>query len=180
MAAYISISTHLTTPVTSRDHIRGPAFAPATLVEYGDYACSDCNEAHFVIKQLQAALGDRLRYVFRNLPMPTLQTNSHRAAEAAEASGAQNKFWEMHDLLYDHRLALSEKHLRLYATQVGLDMERFNREMMMHTNASRVRDDILSAGKSGVTTVPTFFINDTRHSESCDFQTLLSRLEDIS
>jgi protein-disulfide isomerase len=167
----------LTTPVTNRDHIRGLGSATVTLVGYGDYACPRCNEARFVVTQLRAALGDRLRYVFRNFPKSTLYAGPHRAAEAAEAAGAQNKFWEMHDLLYDRQLALSDKHLRVYATQVGLDMERFNRDMMLHTHARRVREDILSAGRSGVSAAPAFFINYSQHSGPCNFETLLSDME---
>jgi protein-disulfide isomerase len=173
-------STLLTVPVTGRDHIRGSARAVVTLVEYGEYACPHCNEARSVVKRLQAALGDRLRYAFRNFPMPTLQHKPHRAAEAAEAAGAQNKFWEMHDLLYDRQAALSDKHLKVYGTQVGLDMERFNRDMMLHTHALRVHDDILSAGQSGVSTAPAFFINDNRHVGPCDFESLRSHIEEFT
>jgi len=169
-------STPLIPPVTKRDHMRGPVSAMLTLVEYGDYACPRCNEARFVVKQLQAALGDRMRYVFRNFHMVTSSPSRDRAAEAAEASAAQNKFWEMHDFLYDHQLSLSERHLRLYATQVGLDMERFNRDMMLHTHVLRVYEDILSAGQSGVNAVPAFFINGTRHRGALNFQTLLSHM----
>jgi protein-disulfide isomerase len=173
-------SAQLTTPVTNRDHIRGLGSAAVTLVGYGDYACPRCNEARFVVKQLRAALGDRLRYVFRNFPMSTLYSSPHHAAEAAEAAGAQNKFWEMHDFLYDHQLALSNKHLRVYATQVGLDMERFNLDMMLHMHAVRVHEDILSAGQSGVGTIPAFFINDSRYVGPCDFETVLSHMEEFS
>src|SRR3984893_19530620 len=160
-------STLLTVPITGRDHIRGSAHAVVTLIEYGDYACPHCNEARSVVKRLHAALGDRLRYAFRNFPMPTLHPKTHRAAEGAEAAGAQNKFWEMHDLLYDHQPALSDKHLKVYATQVGLDMERFNLDMMLHMHAVRVHEDILSAGQSGVGTIPAFFINDSRYVGPC-------------
>jgi protein-disulfide isomerase len=170
-------SAQLTPPVTSRDHICGPAFAEVTLVEYGDYTCPRCNEAHSVVKRLLSSLGDRLRYVFRHFPSLTSNPNRDRAAEAAEASGAQNKFWEMHDALYNHQLALSDKHLRVYATQVGLDMERFNREMMQHTHVPHVQEDVQSAGHSGVSSVPTFFINDSQHLGSCDFETLISEIE---
>jgi protein-disulfide isomerase len=170
----------LTVPVSGRDHIRGSDHAVVTLVEYGDYACPHCNEARSVVKRLQAALGDRLRYAFRNFPMPTLQPKPHRAAEAAEAAGAQNKFWEMHDLLYDRQTALSDKHLKLYGTQVGLDMERFNRDMMLQTFALRVREDTLGASQSGVNTTPTFFINDSRYLGPCDFGTMLSRMEEVT
>jgi protein-disulfide isomerase len=172
-------STLLTLPVTDRDHIRGSAGAAVTLVQYGDYSCPRCNEARSVVKRLQTALGDRLRYAFRNLPIPGSHPHTHRAAEAAEAAGAQNKFWEMHELLYDHQGALSEKHLKVYGTQVGLDMERFNRDMTLQTFAVRVNEDVLSANQSGVSTTPSFFINDSRYLGGCDFQTLLSQIEEI-
>jgi protein-disulfide isomerase len=172
-------STLLTLPVTDRDHIRGSAAAAVTLVQYGDYTCPRCNEARSVVKRLQAALGDRLRYAFRNLPIPSLHPQTHRAAEAAEAAGAQNKFWEMHELLYDHQGALSDKHLKVYGTQVGLDMERFNRDMMLQTFAVRVDEDVLSASQSGVSTTPSFFINDSRYIGACDFETLFSQIQDI-
>jgi protein-disulfide isomerase len=132
------------------------------------------------VKRLHAVLGDRLRYVFRYSPIPTLNSSPHRAAEAAEAAGAQNKFWEMHDLLYDHQHALSDKHLKVYATQVGLDMHRFNLDMMLHMHAVRVHEDILSAGQSGVGTVPAFFINDSRYVGPCDFENVLSYMEAFS
>ena len=173
-------STLLTVPVTGRDHIRGSAHAVVTLVEYGDYACPRCNEARSIVKRLHAALGDRLRFAFRNFPMPNLQPKPHRAAEAAEAAGAQNKFWEMHNLLYDRQAALSDKHLRVYGTQLGLDMERFNRDMTLQTFALRVREDTLSARHSGVNTTPTFFINDSRYLGQCDFETMLSRMEEVT
>jgi protein-disulfide isomerase len=132
-----------------------------------------------VVKRLQTALGDRLRYAFRNFPIPGLHSHPHRAAEAAEAAGAQNKFWEMHELLYDHQGALSDKHLKVYGTQVGLDMERFNRDMTLQTFAVRVNEDVLSANQSGVSTTPSFFINDNRYLGGCDFETLLSQIEEI-
>jgi protein-disulfide isomerase len=180
VALTMAVSTQLTTPVTNRDHILGVDYAAVTLVEYGDYACPHCNEARFVVKRLRAALGDRLRYVFRNFLTLTSYSRAYRAAEAAEASGAQNRFWQMHDFLYDHQLALSDKHLKVYATQVGLDMERFNRDMMLHTHALRVHDDILSAGQSAVSTAPAFFINDSRHVGPCDFETLLSHVKEFT
>jgi protein-disulfide isomerase len=173
-AMTMTASTILTLPVTNRDHLRGPVSAEVTLVEYGDYACPRCNHARSVVKQLHAALGDRLRYVFRNFPMAHLRP--HHAAEAAEAAGAQNKFWEMHELLYDHQAALSDKHLRLYATWVGLDMERFNSDMTHHAHALRVRQDALAANRSGVSDTPSFFINDSRHLGPSDFETLLSSI----
>ena len=176
----MAASTQLTTPITTRDHIRGIGSGAVTLVEYGDYACPHCNEARSVVKRLRESLGDQLCHVFRNFLTLTSYSRALHAAEAAEAAGAQNKFWEMHDLLYDHQLALSDKHLKVYATQVGLDMERFNRDMMLQTFALRVREDTLSASQSGVNTTPTFFINDSRYLGPCDFETMLSRIEEVT
>lgn len=173
-------STHLTAPVTTRDHIRGLPSAPITLVEYGDFACPRCSEANTIVKQLALTLGDRLRYVFRHFPMLTLQADPHRAAEAAEASGAQDKYWQMHDFLFQHQLDLSDRHLRVYATQVGLDMERFNRDMMLHNYAFRVYEDILSAGRSGVRLAPAFFVNDRPRPGPYRFDTLLSDIEELT
>jgi protein-disulfide isomerase len=174
----MATSTQLTTPVTNRDHFRGINSAAITLVEYGDYACPHCNEARFIVKRLRETLGDRLRHVFRNFLTFTSYSRTHHAAEAAEAAGAQNKFWEMHDFLFDHQLSLSDKHLKVYATQVGLDMERFNRDMMLHTYALRVHEDILNAGQSGVSTAPAFFINHNRYVGPCNFESLLSHMEE--
>jgi protein-disulfide isomerase len=165
--------------IASRDHVRGPASAVVTLLEYGDYKCPRCNEARFVVRRLEAALGDQMRFVFRNYPLSSLEINSKHAAEAAETSGAQNRFWEMHDLLFNQQLALSDKHLRVYATQCGLDMERFNRDMALHTFDFRVREDILSGHQNGVSNTPTFFINDLRHPGPYDYETLLSAMKEF-
>ena len=173
------VPTQFTLLITSRDHVRGPASAVVTLLEYGDYKCPRCNEARFVVRRLEALLGDQMRFAFRNYPSSRLEDNAKHAAEAAETSGAQNKFWEMHDLLFDQRRALSDKHLKVYATQCGLDMERFNRDMAMHTFDSRLREDILSGNQNGVSDTPTFFINDRRHAGPYDYETLLSAMKEF-
>ena len=157
--------------------LRGPDPLKYSL-EYGDIACRRCTQSRSAVKQLQAALGDRLRYVFRNFPMSNL--HSSYAAEAAEAAGAQRKFWEMHDVLYDHQGALSGKNLKVYATWVGLDMERFNEDMAYHIHAPRVRQDALAAARSGVSDTPAFFINDRRHLGPSDFENLLSSIGEAS
>src|ERR1700692_634490 len=108
-----SVPTQFPPRITTRDHVRGPASAVVTLLEYGDYKCPRCNEARFVVRRLEALLGDQMRFVFRNYPLSSLEVDSKYAAEAAETSGAQNKFWEMHDLLFNQQHALSDKHLIL-------------------------------------------------------------------
>ena len=174
-----TVPTEFAPPITGRDHVRGSGSAVVTLLEYGDYKCPRCNEARFVVRRLEAVLGDQMRFVFRNYPLSSLEVNSKHAAEAAETSGAQNKFWEMHDLLFNQQHALSDKHLRVYATQCGLDMERFNRDMALHTFDFRVREDILSGHQNGVSDTPTFFINDRRHPGPYDYETLLSAMKEF-
>jgi protein-disulfide isomerase len=174
-----TVPTLFTPTITIRDHVRGPESAVVTLLEYGDYKCPRCNEARFVVRRLEAVLGDRMRFVFRNYPSSSVEVSSKHAAEAAETSGAQNKFWEMHDLLFNHQHALSDRHLRVYATQCGLDMERFNRDMTLHTFDSRVNEDILSGHQNGVSDTPTFFINDRPHTGLYDYETLLSAMKEF-
>src|SRR6266699_4675829 len=119
----------LKNPVNEQDHASGPEAAPVTLLEYGNFECIHCGRAYPVIKQVRKLLGDNLRFVFRHFP--TVQTHPHslRAAEAAEAAGAQGKFWQMHDELFTHQTALEDRDLLHYAGRIGLDLDRFSREM---------------------------------------------------
>jgi protein-disulfide isomerase len=169
---------HLTLPVGERDHVQGPAVAAVTLVEYGDYECPYCGEAYPIVKEVQRRLGDQLRFVFRNFPLAEMHPHAQHAAEAAEAAGAQEQFWPMHDALYEHQRALDDAHLRRQAAELGLDEGRFDRELSDHTYAGRVREDFLSGARSGVNGTPTFFINSRRHDGSYDLERLLAALED--
>ena len=159
-----------------RDHIRGPADAPITLVEYGDYQCPYCGQAEPVIREILARFGGRLRYVFRHLPLADVHVNAQRAAEAAEAAAEQGKFWEMHDLLFAHQDALGVDDLVEYARRIDLDVERFTGELDRHAHMSRVARDVDSADNSGVTGTPTFFINGLRHHGSFDIESLTARI----
>jgi protein-disulfide isomerase len=168
----------LTTPVTEdRDHIQGPADAAVTLVEYGDYECPYCGAAYPIVKEVQARMGKRLRFVFRNFPITTSHPHAEHAAEAAEAAAAQGHFWEMHDLLYENQRRLRDEDLRAYAEQLGLDLERFGNELAEHTHAAQVREDFMSGVRSGVNGTPTFYINGARHDDSYALETLLAALE---
>jgi Na+/H+ antiporter NhaA len=163
----------LVTPVDrERDHIRGPADAPVTLVEYGDFECPYCGQAEEVIRQLLVDVGDELRYVWRHVPLADVHEHAQLAAEAAEAAGAQGKFWEMHDLLLTHQDALRPRQLVGYADELGLDVERFREELRKREWAGRVGEDVAEADASGVTGTPTFFINGRRHHGAYDLQTL--------
>src|SRR5438067_2337774 len=152
----------LVVPVSARDHIWGPADAPITLVEYGDFECPFCKLAYPDLKELRGRPGDRLRIVFRHFPRPE-HPHARHAAEAAEAAAAQGKFWEMHDALFEHQQALDEAHLVQYAVDLGLDADRFRGELAAHVYHERVQEDVLSGIHSGVHGTPTFFINGARH-----------------
>jgi len=168
----------LTMPVAEgRDHIQGPADAAATLVQYGDYECPYCGAAYSIIKQVQARMGERLRFVFRNFPITTSHPHAERAGEAAEAAADQGKFWEMHDVLYENQKRLRNQDLHAYAEQLGLDVELFDKELAEHVHAGRVHEDFMSGVRSGVNGTPTFYINGARHDDSYDLETLLDALE---
>jgi protein-disulfide isomerase len=168
----------LTMPVTEdRDHIQGPQDAPVTLVQYGDYECPYCGAAYPIIKEVQAQMGEKLRFVFRNFPITTSHPHAAQAAEAAEAAASQGKFWEMHDLLYENQKNLRDQDLRGYAEKLGLDVELFDKELAEHVHAERVHEDFMSGVRSGVNGTPTFYINGARHDDSYETQPLLAALE---
>ncbi len=168
----------LTAPVDAdRDHIQGSEAAAVTLVQYGDYECPYCGAAYPIIKEIQARMGDRLRFVFRNFPISTSHPHAEQAAEAAEAADAQGKFWQMHDLLYENQRHLRDEDLRGYAQRLELDLERFDKEMAEHVHAARVHEDFMSGVRSGVNGTPTFYIDGVRHDDSYEANVLLDALE---
>jgi protein-disulfide isomerase len=105
----------LAIPVRPVDHVLGPDTALVTLVEYGDFECPSCRQAYPAVKILRKHFGDRMRFVFRNFPLREIHPHAELAAEAAEAAGAQGKFWPMHDVLFEHQLHLKAGNLRRYA-----------------------------------------------------------------
>jgi Na+/H+ antiporter NhaA len=154
-----------------RDHFRGPADAPVTVVEYGDFECPYCGMAEPVVRELIREFGD-VRYVWRHLPLSDVHPHAQLAAEAAEAAAGQGAFWELHDLLLDHQDALEPDDLIGYAERLGLDVERFATDLSYHVGAARVADDIDSADLSGVSGTPTFFVNGRRHYGAYDIDAL--------
>jgi protein-disulfide isomerase len=163
----------LTPPLNERDHVLGPADAPITLVEYGDYECPYCGAAHPVVKEIVQRLGDELRFAFRHFPLARVHPHAERAAEAAEAAAAQGRFWPMHDLLFEHQDALEDEDLLTYASVLGLDVERFVQDLASGVYAPRVREHFMSGVRSGVNGTPTFFVNGRRHDGGYDLPTLL-------
>jgi protein-disulfide isomerase len=167
----------LTLAVSARDHAQGPAEAPVTLVEYGDFECPHCGRAYPIVKQIQKRMGARLRFVFRNFPLKESHPHAEHAAEAAEAAGAQGKFWEMHDRLFERQFALEDENLLEYATELGLDAKRLGADLVERRFQPRVREDFRSGVTSGVNGTPTFFINGARYDADWDVESLLAALE---
>jgi protein-disulfide isomerase len=166
----------LRVPVSAVDHTEGPADAPVTLVEYGDYECPHCGRAFPIVKRLQRALRGRLRFVFRNFPLTDVHPHAAQAAAAAEAAARQGQFWAMHDLLFGHQQALDDRSLRGYAGQLGLDLSAFDADRRSADVQDHVADDLESGARSGVNGTPTFFANGTRVDGGYDYDTLLEVL----
>ena len=152
-----------------RDHVRGAPEARVTLVEYGDFQCPYCGEAYPVVNELLTRFGDQLRFVFRHMPLAGLHPRAPAAAEAAEAAGAQDRFWEMHDRLFTHQHELSDAELRNHAAAIGLDVARFDRELQERMHAAHVRADHRSGVRSGTPSTPRFFVNGVIHLGSPTF-----------
>jgi protein-disulfide isomerase len=156
----------LTPPVSALDHIAGPDDAPVTLVEYGDFECPYCGMAHPIVQAAQRELGSQLRFVFRHFPLAEAHPHARLAAQAAEAAGAQGRFWEMHDMLFEHQDALEVEDLVGYAKSLGLDTAKFARDLESGKYAKKPRDDFRSGVRSGVNGTPTFFVNGIRYNGS--------------
>ena len=170
-------SAQLTQAVSERDHAAGPADAPATLVEYGDYQCPYCGAAYPVVKRLQKTLGRKLRFVFRNFPLTEAHPYALVAAETAEAAALQGKFWEMHDLIFEQQGLLEPDIIPVWAERIGLDLDKFGKDIEQVAVAARVKEDRRSGIRSGVNGTPTFFINGRRHDGAPDYESLLAVLE---
>jgi protein-disulfide isomerase len=167
----------LAVPVSERDHVRGGKDAAVTLVEYGDYECPYCGRAYPIIKRLREEMGERLRFVFRNFPLNTIHAHASVAAQAAEAAGAQGKFWEMHDVLYEHQDELAEGDMVRYALRAGVEIYKFEADLASEHFARRVKEDFLGGVRSGVNKTPTLFLNGRRYEGELEYGTLKEAIE---
>jgi len=149
----------LTPAVSDSDHAQGPADAAIEIVEFGDFQCPDCGSAYPVIKEIQKTYGNQIRFVFRNLPLTDIHTYAKIAALAAEAAGQQNKYWEMHDLIYEHQQELNNELVYQLADQLGLNAQQFEADLHNRALLQKLKDDTQSAEDSEVPGTPTFFVN---------------------
>jgi protein-disulfide isomerase len=150
--------TFLTQPDPHRDHLRGSSYASIRLLEYADFECPYCAQAAPVVRELEQELGAQLCYAFRNFPL-SMHPHSFIAASAAEAAGAQDQFWQMHDLLFENQDALEPADLIGYAESLGLDIQRFVLEAKQGIHRDRVTEDLRAGERAGVNGTPAFFLN---------------------
>ncbi len=168
----------LRVPVGSQDHMRGPEDAAVTLVEYGDFQCPYCGAAYPIVKELVDR--EPIRFVFRNFPITTLHPRAETAAEAAEAAGAQGKYWQMHDWIYEHQQTIAPDDHREAASRLGLDARRLAKDVAEHRHEKKIHDDFMGGVRSGVNGTPTFFINGARHDDGFDLETLLAAVREAA
>jgi protein-disulfide isomerase len=167
----------LTPAVSARDHIAGLANAPLTLVEFGDYQCPYCGAAYPVIKKLREDLGAKLRFVFRNFPLTQVHPYAMVAAEAAEAAALQGRFWEMHDMIFEHQDELEPASLPVWAKEIGLVLSEFGKAVKDGQVTGRIMEDRKSATRSGVNGTPSFFINGVIYDGEAEYSQLLQAME---
>jgi protein-disulfide isomerase len=163
--------------VSRTDHVLGSPLAGVTLIGYGDFTSPACAENYLVIKKIQKKMGTRLRYVFRSFPQPRDSERSENAAEAAECASSQGRFWEMHDRIFENKGASDEVRLSRYATDLGLNLVQFRREMREHSHLEKVRAGQRAAVRIGVASAPTLFINGERHVSSFGLAMLLPAVQ---
>ena len=170
----------LTLPDPERDHILGSADESIKLLEYGDYECPSCGDAHLIVKEIKRRLGDDLLFAFRNFPLANIHPHAEHAAEAAEAAGAQGNFWGMHDRLFENQGALEDQDIAGYAAELGIDAPQLIRKVVSSAYAPRIREDFKSGVRADVNGTPTFFINGERYEGAFDLRHFLDALQSRS
>jgi len=149
----------MSSTTNNQEHVWGNPNGPIELIEYADYQCPYCRQAYYMLKEVKKQLGNDLKFVFRNFPIPELHAHAIHAAVVAEIAGAQDKFWEMHDTLFENQKKLDDPYLFKYAEDLGLDMKRFEEDLENESFFRKVNQDYESGIKKGVQGTPTFFIN---------------------
>jgi protein-disulfide isomerase len=148
--------------VNSTDHHQGNVNAAIILVEYGDFECPYCGRAHPLVKRLLKEKGKELHFVFRNFPLREIHPHAFISALAAEAAGKQDKFWEMHDLIFENQQGLSANLLNSFAERLDLDLAAFTKDSKSRELQSKVETDFESGLRSGVNGTPSFFLNGSK------------------
>ena len=162
------------------EHIQGSIDSPISLIEYGDYECPYTGMAYPIVKEIMKRFKNKIYFVFRNFPLNDIHPHAQHAAEAAEAAAAQNKFWQMHDYLFEHQKALDDGHLLQYAKKTRLDLNKFKKEMAGHVYAPLIEKSLKIGIDHGVEGTPTFLVNSKRYEGSWDLETFSDFLNTIN
>jgi protein-disulfide isomerase len=152
--------------VSDKDHMEGNIQASIELVEYGDYQCPYCGQAYPIIKNIRKKFSNDLKFIFRNFPLSEIHPQAKLAAVASEAAGRQEKFWEMHDILFENQRRLYHSALMEYAQTIGLEIEQFSKDLENSNLIEKVEADFESGLRSGVNATPTFFIDGEKYNGS--------------
>ena len=166
----------LAVPVSDLDHVAGSLHAPVVVVEYGDFECPICQSSEPAVKHLREMHGAKLAFVFRHYPLEDAHPNALLAAEATEAAGAQGKFWEMHDALYENQEDLGQPLIESLVEQLQLDAGKFATDLETRAFQSRVKKDFMGGVRSGVNGTPGLFINGERFDQGWDEESLTRAL----
>jgi protein-disulfide isomerase len=167
----------LRVPVTQHDHSKGPANAPVTLVEYGDFECPGCGAAHPIVNLVLQHFGPKLQFVFRHFPLTQVHLNAEPAAESAEFAGAHGRFWEMHDGIYENQDRLGPALLFALAGALELSEVELRNALVSEKYAPKIKSDFLGGVRSGVNGTPSFFVNGHQHEGSYAFEDLVAAIE---
>jgi protein-disulfide isomerase len=168
---------NLKVPVSSSDHIQGDKYARITLIEYGDYQCPHCGHAYPIVKRIQKRFGHELCFVFRNFPLNEIHPFAESAAETAEFAGGFDRFWEMHDAIFENQENLGADLLLELSERLGLSGPELREALSTGQFTPRVREDFIGGARSGVNGTPSFFINGQRHDGSFEFAELVDAIE---
>lgn len=166
-------------PVSNTDHAQGNLNADLVIVEYGDYQCPYCGAAYPILKDLITQFGSQIKFAFRNFPLSEMHEYARAAALAAEAAALQNKFWEMHDAIYENQRNLTEHLLSELAVELKLDIPQFKRDLESSQLKDKIDEDFASGIVSGVNGTPSFYVNGKKFDGSAEdlFQLVIADKE---
>jgi len=138
--------------------VRGPANAPVSIVEFSDYQCPFCSRSEPIIAEVLKAYPDKVNFVYKHFPLTSIHKEAMPASKAAVAAQKQGKGWEMHDKLFQSQRELSAEKYKAIAKEIGLDLEKFEKDMNAPETAAQVQEDMALASKIGVAGTPTIFV----------------------
>ena len=162
--------------LVAESHFTGPADAPVTVVEFGDFECPACGALHPILQHLKEA-NPEVKFVYRHFPLPSIHPRARPAALAAEAAAAQGQFFAYHDELFENQPSLSDGDFISYAEAIGLDVAAFEAALADNVGQAAVQRDTSDAAALGLTSTPTLFINGVRYTGQYSINNLQAAID---